>query len=268
MATLNEESRQVDSIAHCCDLLSTVVFLRFAHQDHELSLVADVLSNQKQHEQRDAARISETVHFGENRYEALLNERAIAQAVVESEPGSPEEEEEEEEMAAEAGVTDSCDFDFSPDELTPMEERIISECQQLKDADEDLGIYAIGADLIEQDGKRSGWDSEKIEKCLAQFSRWLGFTAADFARLKIQHMDPPLIWVALGTSKNWSLLSGYAGLLVSLPIAETENERLFSVRKYVVGDRGGRTKNDLLTARVRIRTTRIETGQAEPQSRA
>jgi hypothetical protein len=48
-------------------------------------------------------------------------------------------------------------------------------------------------------------------------------------------------------------LKDFADLVLSLPAAEAENERIFSIRKYVVGERGGRSKSDLVTARVRTR---------------
>jgi hypothetical protein len=65
--------------------------------------------------------------------------------------------------------------------------------------------------------------------------------------------DPVLLWSTLAPSSTWGILAEYARVLLSLPIAEAENERFFSTRRYVVGERGGRTKNELVTARVRIR---------------
>jgi hypothetical protein len=44
----------------------------------------------------------------------------------------------------------------------------------------------------------------------------------------------------------------FAEISFALPISEAENERTFSIRKHVVGDRGGRSKNELVTARVRL----------------
>jgi hypothetical protein len=259
IAKLKTKFNHIDYIVHCCDVLSSVVFVRFAHHDHQLSLVADSLSAQGLHNEEDDVRISETVHYVENCYETILNDRFITETIAEFQPVSLEEEDGdgEEEMESESEFSDSYSLDFLPDELAEMSEAIVSECQHLKEVDDEKGIFDMGVDLIEDYGERSGWDAEKIGRGTAQFAQWLGLTDWDVSHLKLRTMEPPLIWVGLGTAKRWDVLREFAQLVLSLPAAETENERLFSVRRYVVGDRGGRTKSDLVTPRVRIRTTQL-----------
>jgi hypothetical protein len=260
MSKLKAKFNHVHYIVHCCDVLCAVVSLRFAHQDHELSLVADSLSVQSHHNEEDDVRISETVHYVESRYETILNDRVIAETVAEFPLVSFEEEDSEEEMEGESELSDSYNLDFSPEELAEMSEAVVCEWQHLKEFDDEKGVFAMCADLIDEYGQRSGWDVEKIGRGTAQFAQWLGLSDWEYSHLKLRIIEPPLVWVGLGTSKRWDVLREFAQLVLSLPAAETENERLFSVRKYVVGDRGGRTKNDLVTARVRMRTTRLEVG--------
>jgi hypothetical protein len=59
--------------------------------------------------------------------------------------------------------------------------------------------------------------------------------------------------MSLGTSSRWGALKDFADLFLPRPVAEAENERMFSIDKYIVGERGGRSKNDVITARVRAR---------------
>lgn len=75
-----------------------------------------------------------------------------------------------------------------------------------------------------------------------------------------KNLTPPEFWLAVGTSLRWAQLKVYARVIVSLPVSEAENERTFSIRKYGLGDRGGRTRNDLVTASVRVR-------MSQPQDR-
>jgi hypothetical protein len=82
----------------------------------------------------------------------------------------------------------------------------------------------MGADLIDDYGQRSDWDQERITRCITQWSQWpqwLGLTDWDYSRLKVRTMEPPLIWVALETSKRWDVLREYAQLILSLPTDET-----------------------------------------------
>jgi hypothetical protein len=86
--------------------------------------------------------------------------------------------------------------------------------------------------------------------------------ANDFNLEFVADLAPPLFWTALGSSSQWNVLRDDALVLLTLPVAEVENERAFSIRKYVTGDRGGRSKNDIVTARVRTRMEETRTRKA------
>jgi hypothetical protein len=149
----------------------------------------------------------------------------------------------------------SIDFEecFNKTELIESISSLQSRVDEVKRSDAEAGMRSIAMKLISDYAERSGWDTAKTQKCRDQFSHWVAtsITAPCFAHV----IDQPtsLLWNCLGKSDLWGVLKDYAGVVVSLPVAETENERIFSIRKYVVGDRGGRTKNDLVTARVRTR---------------
>jgi hypothetical protein len=110
------------------------------------------------------------------------------------------------------------------------------ECEQIKAADADRGLFGIGVAPIGDYRERSSWESEKRARCVSSFARRLALIDWDFAHLKIRKMEPTLIWVALATSIRWDVLAAQAQIIVSLPMAETENERLFSIRKCAVCD--------------------------------
>jgi hypothetical protein len=57
----------------------------------------------------------------------------------------------------------------------------------------------------------------------------------------------------MGASSQWNLFQDEAQIMISLPASGAENQRTLSIRKSVVGDRKGRTRNDLVIFRVRLR---------------
>jgi hypothetical protein len=107
--------------------------------------------------------------------------------------------------------------------------------------------------LISDYGERPGWTDEKITAGIQLFLLWLDNRQDGVVQTRARGLSPPLFWIAIGTSSHWNLLREYADVIISLPASEAENERTFSIRKHVVGDRGGRTGNDLVTSRVRLR---------------
>jgi hypothetical protein len=81
--------------------------------------------------------------------------------------------------------------------------------------------------------------------------------------------SPPLFWNVITTSSRWQVLRKYASLVVCGPIPEAEHERIFSIRKCIIGERGARSKNDLIVARIRAKmedsTIKKETYNESPK---
>jgi hypothetical protein len=133
-------------------------------------------------------------------------------------------------------------------------ETYLTRLSELKDAQARSGLVQIGTDLIGDCGEKSEWAPENIRECQEQFATWFAVQNSELAGRRLPYTSEPLIWVTLSAMPQWGRIPEYAQLLLSLPIAETENERFFSLRRFATGQRGGRIGNGLVTARVRIRT--------------
>jgi hypothetical protein len=57
------------------------------------------------------------------------------------------------------------------------------------------------------------------------------------------------IWEAITASESWRALGQFAKGLSFLPNRETQNERRFMRGEWVMGDRYGKSANDLITPR-------------------
>jgi hypothetical protein len=53
-------------------------------------------------------------------------------------------------------------------------------------------------------------------------------------------------------SSDWSVIGKLAIIFTSLSTSEVENEHVISMIKQVVGERGGRSKNELVTVHMQI----------------
>jgi hypothetical protein len=113
--------------------------------------------------------------------------------------------------------------------------------------------YVKGAELISDYRKRPDWSDQVISDCKGQWADWLAIRVTDPRFRHYADLPACRLWTALASSRRWSFLWKYAEFVLSLPAAETENERVFSIRKHVIVDRGGRSKNDIVTTRVGIR---------------
>jgi hypothetical protein len=258
---LAEKFAHRDYFTDLSRLLRAVVFLRFADQNHFLSLIAKSLSDESKMSTDEV--LNEPVepgHYLEGVLEDVLSERAVADLVIDSDEVRGKVEEEDVLELAETAPDDDewtqDDLEFDRDELLPTLERLENDVAAIKREEADTGIFAIGSALIVDYARRSQWNDQQREKCLEQFLRWVDQSIDEKVMVPARNLSPPAFWIAVGTSCRWAELAEYAEIILSLPASEAENERTFSVRKYIVGDRGGRTQNDLLTARVRLRMVR------------
>jgi hypothetical protein len=72
------------------------------------------------------------------------------------------------------------------------------------------------------------------------------------------HATPPQFWEVLSGSSDWPVLEELATTFMSLATSETQSLSVISMKEYVVGERGGRSKNELMTARTRIRLNNLQ----------
>jgi hypothetical protein len=247
---------------YCDRLLCTLVFLRFARQNHILSLLAEALASESQmasvaSENQKAASLLQGI------FEDILSERSIADAVIDAElgmvdvdrGGEEEDEQEDEDEFFQAEVEDRVRH-FDPERSMQQVADYELEINVVREQDSATGLFDIGCPLISDYGERSGWSEPKITACIQEFVLWLDNRRDDVVQTRARGLPPPLFWIAIGTSSQWNVLRECAEVIILSPASEAENERRFSIRKYVLGDRGGRTRNDFLAFRVRLRMGR------------
>jgi hypothetical protein len=243
----------IPDFAQTCDLLETVVFLKFAERNHDLSLVAHALSlESKTAPLEDIAVTDEQAFFLDRFFEAYLNDRAVAAVSIPlmfADDGIPDEEEdpEEEEMLDPMGDSERSEQRSIDQALADLH----GEAQAVHENDARRRIYAIGASVIRTYALAANWQVPKLADCQREFAAWLACDLNDRQFELHRDVGTQLFWTVLG--QDWEVLREFAPILLSLPASEVENERTFSIRKYVVGDRGARSKNDLVTARIRLR---------------
>ena len=59
-------------------------------------------------------------------------------------------------------------------------------------------------------------------------------------------------WYLMGFSKEWSELAEFARVITSIPVSEVENERMFSLKRNIVGKYQTKISPELLNARARL----------------
>jgi hypothetical protein len=132
------------------------------------------------------------------------------------------------------------------------------EVDAVREEDSAIGLFGISCPLISDYGEHQ--DGAKRKSLPAFNSLCSGSRMADMRSVRLGHRDcRPIIRdrhrhvVAMESALR--VRRGHY-FITSLPALEAENERTFSIRKYVVGGRGGRTQNDLVTSCVRLRMGR------------
>jgi NADP-dependent 3-hydroxy acid dehydrogenase YdfG len=90
-------------------------------------------------------------------YGGILNDREIARAAIEPDEVQQESEEEQEEEDQEEDPDDIEDFSFvfDPEDISDTLNSLLQEMEHVKTKDSQCGIFAIGSDLIHNDGTRS-----------------------------------------------------------------------------------------------------------------
>jgi hypothetical protein len=252
---LKRKFEHIDGILGAADLIVAAVRVRFAEQNDDVAQLADFLGMREDH----ASVVNEAmepVSGIEGFYEALLAEEEVNEMITaDTEVDRLEEEEEEDDPEEEEfGDCFAERIIYVPRESRGAIEASLTRVSELKDAQARSGLVQIGVDLIGDYGERSESARENIRECQEQFATWFAVHNLELAGRRLPHANGPLIWVALGATLQWGWIGEYAPLLLSLPIAETENERFFSLRRFVTGQRGRKMRNDLVTACVRIRT--------------
>ena len=113
------------------------------------------------------------------------------------------------------------------------------------------GIIQITTEFVLNYSKRAGYDDLKTDKIIVQFMRWMSLDDLS----NFSHMMKGSIhnfWYLMGFSKEWSELAEFARVITSIPVSEVENERMFSIKRNIVGKYQTKISPDLLNARARL----------------
>jgi hypothetical protein len=105
---------------------------------------------------------------------------------------------------------------------------------------------------------------EKGTPCRSQFVDFISHFLGTSIPNHNSYLALPGSWEAVSGASDWLVLGGLAILLMSIPTSESENERLIAMKKNVVGESGGPSKNEQVTARTQIRLCNLQKqGNAE-----
>ena len=130
-------------------------------------------------------------------------------------------------------------------------ENIINENVTHEQKIREIGVIRIGCDFIRKYGIRSNLSEEKISSTIQQYINWMEMDSlSEFEH--ILNFSKEFIWHLVGFSSKWSELAELAKIITSIPSSEVENERVFSVKRHIIGKSSVRTSPELLTARTRI----------------
>ena len=169
-----------------------------------------------------------------------------------------ENEEENSEMSSERdGLLDYEYDDSSNDEITFEEDELdelIEKYEHKNTVTEESfkrkGIIYIANEFITDFLGRSGWPEEKINNVNYQYQRWMSL---DFDDLNFIIDDSNQnLWYLMSFSVEWKELAEFALIITSIPASEVENERVFNIKRNIIGKHCTRINLDLLTARARL----------------
>jgi hypothetical protein len=199
MRSIAQKYSQVPYIVLSAELLRHTIFVRMAHQNHDLSLLADAFTCQSKVSSIEDVEIPDTsALYLDCVYEDLINQEAIALAAVEgnrADPGPIEEEDLNEEEEVEA-APEPASLEFDRDEHCGLIATLTRQVSEIKVADQQRGIYQIGCTMIEEHAHRSHWEENKMRECHRQWATWL---AAEILDPRLQHaleLPPPLFWTS------------------------------------------------------------------------
>jgi hypothetical protein len=254
LRNLAHKYEHIPYIDSCPQLLRSVTLLRRSEEKHELPLMAEALIWQsKLNRPADIELTDETPLFLDGVFAELKSEHAVAAADAEVLDSEMLSEEDQEEVIEDNEGFEDQSISFDELEHENVIQALNNHVNPVAAQDRTTRIYQMGCNLIEDFANRSLWDQEKNALCKRQWAEWLAIPILDQRFRDAIDLPGLLFWNVIATSSRWRVPGEYASIVVSLPTSEAENERTFSIRKYVIGKRGARSKNDLVVARIRAK---------------
>lgn len=154
------------------------------------------------------------------------------------------EEEEEEE-----------DFEYS------MDDEMSIQCEEEEDEkipidepeSEKYDITQTGSKVIEKWATLEGFNAEEVQNIKEKYINWLSELSNRYAEEAAKNSNNSYIyWAYMATINGWPKFAKLASIISNIPASEVENERIFSIKRNIVGKHSVRSKPVTITARTRV----------------
>ena len=235
-----------------CKLLRNIVYYRFRKQN-KLALFAYSLTPKGRSYFRRMSYLEEP-NLEDQRNVPGIVENFFFYSVVPSNERESEEEEEEEDSLDDDDdilIIDEIDgISYNADELNQVIRMYEEKNEKIKNEIEQNGLIKIGESLIHDYCKRGGIDENKTNLIIHQYYQWMGLP--DLNEFQNFFGAEEHFWKLMSFSSKWKELGEFALLITTIPASEVENERLFSIKRNIVGKSSTRISPKLLTARARL----------------
>ena len=265
------EDEDFSSCEYSFDHDETDEFFEFEETDEnngieELEKIdIDQIDNNLQIEEKEESDIDDTddnvrieenekfVEFNEIDGNSRIEENEFAEFLSANEIDSSNDSLEENEKY---DIDETDEFDY--DGITYNEEKIKKVVKKYEEMNEEKekrylskGIIQITTEFVLDYSNRAGFDELKADKIIVQFMRWMSLDNLS----NFNHMMKGSVhnfWYLMGFSKEWSELAEFARVITSIPVSEVENERMFSLKRNIVGKYQTKISPELLNARARL----------------
>lgn len=181
-----------------------------------------------------------------------LEDQEIIRPWRKEEKNNSDYEEDEEEC--------SCEDSYSQDEtgnLDQLEDIRDDELDETIPLDlpltENYDITSIGNEVICNWARDEGLNQIEIIDIKDKYVQWLSYLTNDIVEEFDQNSDNGYIfWMKMATIKGWPIFSKMASIISNIPASEIENERIYSIKRNIIGKHAVRLKPVTITSRTRV----------------
>lgn len=119
--------------------------------------------------------------------------------------------------------------------------------------EEKYRIIDVGSKVLEKWSEEEGFDENETKYIKSKYVEWMSdLTSRIIEEVSIAPENGYIFWSKMATINGWPIFAKIAAILVNIPAAEVENERIFSVKRNIVGKHSIRSKPVTITARTRV----------------
>ena len=117
------------------------------------------------------------------------------------------------------------------------------------------GVVTFTRPVISELGRLYNLSEESMKLVYRSYTEWVSGELRGWKCDNIFRGNPMIMWRSARHSSIWRPLSEIAEIITAIPASEIENERIFGLKRRIIGQHGVRSSPELLTARVRIATS-------------